>query len=159
YGARVFISQHVQIAVRPLTHVANALMKLRQNRFSLDGLTLLVERDATDVTGATRSSLNHRADERIALPLREPIASVERDAGGRQRWNEVDERRLEVRTRGGVADRGAVVVPSESHERPPVVAPGFDDVDLVAAERPVLGFPDRTGRGMQGQPLRAAVTE
>ena len=98
HGARVFVCQHVQIAVRPLTHVTNALMQFGQDRLSLDWLPLLVERDATDVPGAARSPLDHRADERVALPLRESVSGVEHDAGRRKRRNEVDEWRLEVRT-------------------------------------------------------------
>ena len=91
--------------------------------------------------------------------MRESVSGVERDAGRRQRRNEVDERRLEVRTRGGLADGSAVVVPSERDEWPAVVASGFDDVDLVTAKRSVLCFPDGPGRRMNRQPLRAAVTE
>src|SRR5262245_15242126 len=51
------------------------------------------------------------------------------------------------------------VVPPEAHDRPPVVASGGDDVDLVAAVRTVLVLPDRAAHRMNDEPERIAMAE
>src|SRR5207342_385555 len=51
------------------------------------------------------------------------------------------------------------VVAAEAHEGPAVVASGLDDVDLVAAVRPVLVRPHGAGSRVDREPELVAVTQ
>src|SRR2546425_4656777 len=53
----------------------------------------------------------------------------------------------------------ALVRSTEAHNRPAVVPAGPNDVDLIAAIRSVLVFPDLSGSGMDCQSERRAMTE
>src|SRR5690606_3658503 len=103
--------------------------------------------------------LEHRTDEDVPFPGRKTIARIEHEARHRNRRYPVDERRLEIRARRGVAHLLAVVPRPVGDERPAVVPSGQDDVELVTAERTVLVLPDRPGVRMNGQPLRAAMAD
>src|SRR3954463_2779052 len=64
----------------------------------------------------------------------------------------------EGRARRRLRDFAALVVVAPAHERPAVVAAGVGDVDLVAAERTELAFPERARSRMNRQALDVAVT-
>ena len=51
----------------------------------------------------------------------------------------------------------AVVVDAVADHRPPVVLALLDDVDLIAAARPVLVLPKPAGHGMERETLRIAM--
>ena len=57
-----------------------------------------------------------------------------------------------------VLDLRAGVVASETHQRPAIIPAGFDDVDFVAAIRPVLVIPEIAGHGIERQTERVPVS-
>src|SRR5690606_30298168 len=106
---------------------------------------VLIEDDALNLPRARNLAEAYAADEQIPGPPGDPGARVEGHARGRDRRHEVDDRRdhaLELEALGLI---GTCVGTAETDERPAVVAPGLDDVDLVAAVRPHLALPDRAG--------------
>ena len=111
------------------------------------------------MAGARNLASAHRADEHVALPLRELAARVERHPRDRDRGRPVDDRILEALARETLRLPWAWIRAAEAHERPAVVCAGFQHVDLVAAVRSVLVLPDRAGGGMHREPERAAVPE
>src|SRR5688572_94936 len=76
----VFLRQHVQIAIGPLTHVADSLLQLSEQRLAPDLLPLLVELNAIDLPRARRLALAQAADEDVPLPAGEHVAGVEGQA-------------------------------------------------------------------------------
>ena len=153
------VGQQIQQAVRSLPHVADSLTQLGQQRLAPQLLHLLVEEDALEMARARDLAGAQRADEDIALPLRESVAGVERHAGDRDRRHPVDERRLEARVSRALDLPRPRIGAAVAHERPSVVGAGLEDVDLVAAVRAVLVEPHLAGARMHRQPERAAVSE
>ena len=68
--ARVFAGQQVQVAVRTLTNVANALLELNEHRFAMELLPLVVEIEPLQMAGPRHFALPHAADEEIVFPAR-----------------------------------------------------------------------------------------
>src|SRR5262245_48756227 len=58
-----------------------------------------------------------------------------------------------------VGDSRAGIISSVTHHRPAVILAGQDDVELVAAIRPVLVLPNHTGVRVNCQSQRIAMTE
>ena len=99
-----------------------------------------------------------RADEEVALPLREGVAGVEGHARGRDRGRPLQHRRRHVRALAAGADLAAGdVFAAVGDLRPAVVAPGERAVHLVAALRAVLVGPQLAGERMHGRALHVAV--
>ena len=73
-------------------------------------------------------------------------AGVERHPGGRDRGHPVPDRLLHAGLLRALVDLGAAVVDAVADHRPAVVLALLDDVDLVAAARPVLVLPQLAGR-------------
>ena len=99
------------------------------------------------------------AHQRRAAPLREHRAVVEHEIARRDDRRPVDHRLGQIRPRIRTRDRHAVVVDGVGDERPAVVLAGLDQVQLVAASRAVLDFPQpAVGRERQtvGRPMTAA---
>src|SRR5690606_5246005 len=101
----------------------------------------------------------HAADEEIAGPAGDPRARIEGHARGRDRRHEVDDRRNRPLEFEALALIGTCVGTPQAHERPAVVAPRLDDVDLVAAVRSHLAFPGRSGRLVPYQALRRSMPD
>ena len=99
----------------------------------------------------------HAADQRRALPLREHRAVVEHEIARRDDRRPVDHRLGQVRPRIRARDRHAVVVRRVGDERPAVVLAGLDQVQLVAASRAVLDFP-QPAVGRERQAVRRPMT-
>jgi len=99
-----------------------------------------------------------RRHQQIPPPAREGISRGEGDARGCDRRHVVVDRLLEAVPVGADADLPSPVLLPVRDDRPAVVAPGAQDVDLVAALGTVLGFPHLAGLGVQSQSLRVAVT-
>src|SRR5918993_4871086 len=98
-----------------------------------------------------------RAHEQVPIPLRKGIAAVEVDRAHRDRRCPLGDRLLHALVRRAVGHGSAVVVHAIRDDRPAVVAPRLDDVDLVAASRSVLDLPQLTGDRMPHESLRVAV--
>src|SRR5688572_2193578 len=139
----VLFGEHVQITIRSLPHVADALLQFAQHRLAPDLLPLLVELDPLHVSGARRLALPQAADKDIPLPAGEHVAGIERQARYGDRGNPDDGRLLHPRARRSEAR--AHVVAAITDDRQAVVLPGPDHVDLVAPVRPLLAGPQLTG--------------
>ncbi|MNN51929.1 hypothetical protein D3C81_1665920 [compost metagenome] len=98
------------------------------------------------------------ADEAAALPLRELRAAVDDETGRRNHLAPGHDRGDEFRARVVVGDRAAVVVVAVGNDGVAVVAAALDQVQLVAALRPHLVFPE-LAVGIEGQAQHAAVTQ
>ena len=81
-------------------------------------------------------------------------AGVERDAARRDRRRVVDDGQLHA----GSAALGDAVLLAHRDHAPAVVLALLDDVDLVAAGRTVLRFPEQAGDRIPRQSLRIAMT-
>src|SRR5439155_22675051 len=107
----------------------------------------------------------HRAYEDVSLPGGKPVACVDGDSAYRRRRVPVVERLLHalapaIRRRGSrPTGRLAGVILAVGNDRPAVIAARLDDVDLVAAHGPVLGFPDLTRLRVDEEPDRVANPE
>src|SRR5690606_12800672 len=122
---------------------------------------VLVEQDALELPCARNLAVAHAADEHVALPFREPVAGIEREAGRRDRRHPEHARRLETVVRRVVAFvlPRPRIRPAEAHDRPAVVRAGPEHVELVAAVRAHLELTELARGRMNGEPERAAVAE
>src|SRR5688572_26156788 len=73
HGTVVLGGQHVQQAIRSLTHVADALFQFAEHRFAPDLLPAFIELDALHLTRRRRLALAQAADEKVALPAGEHV--------------------------------------------------------------------------------------
>src|SRR6187399_747601 len=155
----LFVRQHIQEAVRPLPHVADALPQVGQQRLAPQLLHLLVEQDPFDVAGAWDLARAQRADEDIALPLGQLVAGVEGHARHGNGRRPVDERILDAVLAEFLRLPRSGIGAAETDDRPAVVATGTDDVDLVAAVRTVFVLPELSGCRMNRQAERIAMSD
>src|SRR5438270_6166759 len=81
------------------------------------------------------------ADEAIALPLREQLAVIDQQAGGRDDRIPEQLRRYEIRPARMWRDRHAIIVPPLRNQRPTVIPARRDQVELVAAPRAHFALP------------------
>src|SRR5262245_2992149 len=63
----VLLSQDVQVAIGPLSHVADSLTELAQHRLAADLFPPVVEFDSIDLPGPRTLALTQTADEHVAL--------------------------------------------------------------------------------------------
>src|SRR6185503_2162569 len=103
---------------------------------------LLIEQDAIELARARDLARAQAADEHVTLPRGQLVAGVEREARDRDRRSPIDDRRLEALVRRQLRLPRAGIRAAVAHERPAVVLAGANDVELVAAVRPVLALPD-----------------
>src|SRR5262244_578405 len=139
-----------QRAVRPVANIANAFAQPLQQ-------TLLLAHLVPVDFELHQKLAGQRADEQVAAPGRQQTAGVERHPGRRDRGHPVLERLLHALLVRALVDPGAVVVDAVADHWPAVVLAFLDDVDLVAAARPVLVLPRLAGGGMEREPLCIAV--
>src|SRR5690606_2878473 len=127
--AVLFVGDDVERAVRTLAHVADAPAALGEQVLLALHLRLLEHQpDELAVLQA--------ADEETAFPLGERLARVELRARRRDDRVPVVHGLLEARLRShGARDRLARVLLAVRDERPAVVLPPLDEVELVAAAR------------------------
>src|SRR6185436_3379731 len=93
-----------------------------------------------------------RADEQIAAPRRQQVAGVEGHARRCNRGHPIADRLLHAVLARAVVDLGAAVIDAEADDRPAVVLALVDDVDLIAAARPVLVLPQLAAGGVAARP-------
>src|SRR5688572_7523254 len=151
--------KHVQQSTGALLHVANALAQVDEQRLAPQLFHLRVEEDAVELAGAGDLAGAQAADECVALPQRQLVARVEREARDRDGRRPVNGRRLETFVRRQLRLPRAGIGAPVAHDRPAVVLAGTDDVELVAAIRAVLALPELAGHGMEREPERVAVTD
>ena len=72
---------------------------------------------------------------------------------------EPDDRILEVLARRPTRDARAPVVAAIAHERPAVISPRANDVDLIAATWSLLGLPYFTGFGVDRQGVTVPMSD
>src|SRR6266571_389754 len=153
----IFGGEDIQESVRTLAHVANAILKLAQQRLAMELFPLLVEIDAHELTGPRHLSLTQSAGEEVSLPGGKPVARVEREARCGNRRDPEDNRLFHPFLEHPVVHARAEIEASRVDDGPSVVLSGMEDVDLVAAIRPVLAFPDIAGERIHGQADHVAV--
>src|SRR5688572_15494568 len=81
--AIVLVGQYIKQAVRPLAHIADALVQGCEQRFAAQFLELLIEHHPLEATGSGNLATSPTAHEEIALPGREPVRVIERKPSGR----------------------------------------------------------------------------
>src|SRR5688572_16749681 len=113
------VRQHIQESVRAWLDLANPLAQIGKHRVITRG------RQSSGIEGHARDvlacSIAHRADERLVPPRRELVALVEREARYRNRGHPEHDRVLDIRAGEPPADDRAIVVATETVERPAVV--------------------------------------
>src|SRR4029079_2458857 len=70
----VFSSEQIQISVGTLLHIANALLEIAENRFTVKFFPLVVEIDSVDVAASWNLALTEAADEHVVFPVRKFVA-------------------------------------------------------------------------------------
>src|SRR5262249_36631284 len=145
--------EHVQGAVRPLAHAANAGVQLgQQPLFADDALTVEYQAD--------ECAAHELGDEEIVLPRGKELAFVEGDARrGDVRRPEIDRLLHAFLRRLVFVDRLARVLAAVADRREAVVLPLLDGIDFVAAARPVLARPQLAGAWMNRDALDVAKPE
>src|SRR5688572_5222917 len=157
--AGVLVGQEVQQLVRALPHVADALTQIHEQHLTAQLFPVVVEANALEMSRARDLAHAHAADERVALPIRELVARVDREARGCDRRHPVDDRILESFARKPFRLPRAGIRAARADERPAVVHAGLQYVDLVAAVRALLALPELARRRMHDETLRAAMPE
>lgn len=146
-AALVIVLEQPHRAVRRLLHVADA---------EADRPVLGWCRARAVHLDPVQGTADEAGREGRALPLREHFAAIEHQVAGREDGRPVDHRLGEVGSRVGARDGHAVVVHRVGAQRPAVVLARLDQVEFVAAARPVLQLPqpairrkrDAVGRAM-----------
>src|SRR5262249_2289824 len=118
---------------------------------------LFIEVDPIHMAGARHFALSHAADENVVLPVWKLVAGVEGHAGNRDRGNPENSRLLHPFLPRFVADAWTEIETTEADQRPAVIFPRLQNVDLVTAIRPVLAFPDRAGIRLKSESQRIAM--
>src|SRR5262245_34752229 len=111
----VLLGEDVQVAIRTLPNVADALAELAQHRLAADLLPLVIEFDPGDLPRARALTLPQAADEDVSLPAGEPVTRIEGHPRQRNRRHPDDPRLLHPLLPGVVG-----------HLRPGVAAPIAD---------------------------------
>ena len=152
--AVTIIDGNVDEPVRPLADVAYPAVSHHQRRsLHPSGLQAFVADQGQ--TGDLLAS--QPSDEEATPPLREAVARVEQQSGGGDGGGPELNRLLHPCAVCARVQRRAAVVHAIADYRPSVVAARQEQVELGAALRPVLGFPDVPGRLVDEEPLGAAV--
>src|SRR5262245_49575483 len=139
-----------QRAVRPVANIANAFAQTLQEALLVDHL-VAVELEPH------QKLADQRADEEVAAPGRQQTAGIERHPGRSDLGYPVLERLLHALLVRALVNPGAAVVDAVADHRPAVILALLDEVDLVAAARPMLVLPQLSGDGVEREPLGIAV--
>src|SRR5215468_6880238 len=139
-----------QRAVGPVANIANAFAQPLQEALLLDHLVAVELEPRQELA-------DQRADEEAAAPGRQQIAGMERHPGRSDRGHPVLERLLHALLVRALVDPGAAVVDAVADHRPAVILALLDEIDLVAAARPMLVLPQLSGHGVEREPLGIAV--
>src|SRR5262245_23803816 len=123
-----------QRPVRPVANIANAFAQPLQEALLFDHLVAVDFEPHQELT-------NQRPDEEVAAPGRQQTAGIERHPGRSDRGHPVLERLLHALLVRALVDPGATVVDAVADHRPAVILAPLDEVDLVAAARPMLVLP------------------
>src|SRR5215475_12145323 len=148
--ARGAVGGEPQRPVRPVADIANAFAQSLQEALLVDHL-VAVEFEPH------QKLADQRADEEVATPGRQQTAGIERHPGRSDRGYPVLERLLHALLVRALVDFDAAVVDAVADHRPAVILALLDEIDLVAAARPMLVLPQLSGDGMEREPLGIAV--
>src|SRR5262245_32622125 len=91
--------------------------------------------------------------------MRKAIARVKRHARQSDRWQPHHLRILHADARRPYGNAWSKVVAPIADERPPVVLPCAEDVELVAPTRTLLCLPDLTGFRVHAETVAVAMTQ
>ena len=117
-----------------------------RSRRSSSSLSLTTTRSSAPVRGI--SPTRALPTNRLPFQVGKLVARVEREPGRRDRRQPQNQRLLDTFAERRRRNPRAVVVAAEAELRPAVVAPGQQQIDLVAAVRAVLGVQHGAGRGV-----------
>ena len=153
---RRVIGQQIQSALGALTHIAYPLALRfeigQQTLFAHDFLS--VQRQPDEILGLMAT------DEEVAVPLGKQATGVERHAARPNDRIPVVERLLHaVLRRDAASNFPAEVLDAVRDRRPAIVLARARNVDLVAAARAVLDFPQLTGGRVQRRGLDVAMAK
>src|SRR5262249_1446981 len=109
HRAGLFVGKQIKKSIGSLSHVADALMKINDQRLAAL-FTFVIEDDPLEVARSPDPADGHRADEQIVFPRREAIAGVERHTGGRNRRHPEDGWQHGIRRRLAFVQRPPVIV-------------------------------------------------
>src|SRR6266446_1028158 len=147
-----FIGEDIKRAVGSLTHVTDAFAQIGQQIFFSDD-SIAAEREP-------RQALRFQcAIEEAAFPGGEKISRIERQSRGRDGGIPVIDGLIHAGLRGSDSDLRAGIIESIRNHRPAVIVARLDYVDLIAALRAMLLFPQFAGCGIDRQALGIAVAE
>src|SRR5262249_24469944 len=139
-----------QRAVRPVANIADAFTQPLQEALLLDHLV------AVELQPHQKLA-DQRTDEEVAAPGRQQIAGIERHPGRGDRGHPVFERMLHALLVRALVDLGADVVDAVADHWPAVILALLDEVDLVAAARPMFVLAQLSGQGVEREALGIAV--
>src|SRR5262245_15498091 len=139
-----------QRAARPIANIADAFPQPLQEALPLDHIVAVEFEPHQKLAG-------QRADEEVATPGRQQTAGIERHPGRSDRGHPVFERLLHALLVRALVDPGAAVVDAVADHWPAVILALLDEVDLVAAARPMLVLPQLSGHGVEREALGIAV--
>src|SRR5687767_8852937 len=148
-SARIGVFDHPQGAIWRLRDIANAMSGIPA--FGGCGAAFAVERDAVESLGL------HPADQSRAAPLREHLPLVEHEIARSDNRRPVDHRLGKFRARVVTWNFYAVVVRRVRDLGPAIVLAGLDQVQLIAASRAVLEFPQPAVR-CERETIRRSMT-
>src|SRR5688572_7355189 len=148
-----FVGQNVDVSIRRLTDIAQALAQFRQHSLLTGGLALRVE-------GCSQQGSCHRRHQHVSLPRRELIAIVKDQIAGIDRGRPEQYRILKTGNAIGTSGRGlSVIVHAVGNQNPAIVFSGLDTVDLITSARSELRRPEFPCHGMERQTERVAMSK
>src|SRR6476620_6802894 len=152
----LLVSQCVDVSIRTLPDVTEALMQIVQNPLPANVFELVVQYNALKVTKTADFAIACATNEQIVLPSRKLIAGVKHDSRGSNGRHPNDLGNFHaffIRK-----NARAVILAAETNHRPAVVGAGFDQVHFIAAIGPVFSVENRAG-GMNDQTEMVAMAE
>src|SRR6476660_9583535 len=120
------ICQRVDIPIRALPDVTEALMQIVENPFTPDVFELVIQYHALKVTKTADFAIACAANEQVVLPSRKLVSGVKHNSRGSNGRHPHDLRNLH--TFFERRDPRAVVLAAEADCRPAVVGARFDQV-------------------------------
>src|SRR5437868_2306375 len=134
-GACATVSQNIDGAIGPDTNIPDPTVQVSEQRFLRYDLVV-------DEGEAIEHHAGQATYQDASPPLRKQIPVIESEARGRDYGVPIIHGLFHTLfVRDTLADSGARIVNAVGDDRPSVILAPLDDVQLVAAAGPVLGFP------------------